>query len=104
MQLRAAPAPSAAALFMSYADTVHQSRFSLSSFPLSQSRSEGEKLVFWLLRLQLQCRYSVGAGARGSPAKRGLYFGTFPILQVPETEDELTTREKVLGPKNGDEC
>ena len=33
-----------------------------------------------------------------------LYFGIFPILQVPETEDELTTREKVLGPKNGDEC
>ena len=35
------------ALFTSCADTVHQSRFSLSSFPLSQNRSEGEKLVFF---------------------------------------------------------
>ena len=34
-------------LFISYSDTVHQSRFSLSSFPLSLTAPEPEKLVFF---------------------------------------------------------
>jgi hypothetical protein len=31
------------------------------------------------------------------------FFFTFPIIQVPQIKDELTVREKVLGPKDEDE-
>ena len=53
--LRAAPAPLTSLLFISCSNTVHRSCFSLFSFPLSLTAPEPEKLVFWLLRLQLLC-------------------------------------------------
>ena len=64
----AAPAPSAAHCSCSVWTLFIRAGFLFLRF-LFYRAVLGEKLVFWLIRLWLQCRY---AGARGSPAKRGL--------------------------------
>jgi len=72
--LRATPTPLTPPLFISCSDTVHRSRFSLSSFSLSLTASEPEKLVFLAPPAPAPVRYSMGARAGGSPAKCALIF------------------------------
>jgi len=68
-------------MFISCSDTVHRSRFSLSSFPLLSSLTDSagaREARFFSPPAPAPARYSVGDRAGGSPAKRALksFLGT----------------------------